>query len=130
MCDNVVISLLEDCVQVGIVELKIFKKGEHEGECFIWNLHVNAERWGKGYGRILLKAATNIAKNSDCKEAILDWNIKENPKWPVWEFDWYIRNGFEGREFGQDRTFMVKTLKEEREWKNINYILMLNKAEN
>lgn len=108
ICDNVVISLWEDCVQVGIVELRIFKKGEYEGECYIWNLYVNAERRGKGYGRTLLKAATNIAKNSGCKTATLDWSIEESLKWV---FDWYMRNGFEEREFGRDCAFMKKELK-------------------
>ena len=107
ICDNVVISAWEDFTQVGIVELMIFK-GEHERGGYIGNLHVNAERRGKGYGRTLLKAATNIAKNSGCKTATLGWSIGEYQKWV---FDWYTRNGFEERGFGRDCAFMEKELK-------------------
>jgi len=109
-CDNIVVSAWEDQKQIGIIEIRIFKEDPYKGEAYFWNLHVNAERRGKGYGRTLLKAATYIAKNSGCNVATLDWDIKESTKWV---FDWYTRNGFEEREFGRDCAFMVKKLKEE-----------------
>ena len=109
-CDNIVVSAWEDSVQVGIIEIHIFKEGPRKGEAHLWNLHVDQEYRGEGCGRILLQNAIFIAKESGCNVATLDWDIKEAPKWV---FDWYTRNGFEEREFGRDCAFMVKTLKEE-----------------
>lgn len=106
--DNIVVSAWEDSVQIGIIEIRIFKEGSYKGEAYLWNLHVDQEYRGEGYGRILLGKAVCIAKESGCKIATLNWNIKEAPKWV---FDWYIRNGFYEREFG----LMVKTLKKDSE---------------
>lgn len=110
--DNVVISLQGAFAQVGIIEMRIFKDGEHNGEAYLWNLHVRDECRKKGFGRTLLVRALSIARARDCKIATLDWDIKEAPRWVR---DWYEREGFEEKEFGRDCAFMVKTLKEEKQ---------------
>lgn len=111
-CDNVVISLMAgteriEPIQIGIVEVKIHKTGEHKGEAYIWNLHVEKEYRGRGLGKLLLNAAHNVALNEGCDRASLDWSIEEAPKWV---FDWYIRIGFDEQEFGRDCAYMVKPL--------------------
>ena len=112
---NVVISLLDaeypdtyEPTQIGIVEVKAFKSGPHKGEAYIWNLHVNEDQRGNGGGKILLRAAINAAIVLGCDAATLDWSIEESPEWV---FDWYMRNGFDERQFGRGCAFMVKVLK-------------------
>ena len=114
-CDNVVISLFEgectdtyDSTQIGIVEVRVSKAGEHKGEGYIWNLHVTEEYRGNGFGRVLLHDAIWVAEESGCKSVTLDWSIEEAARWV---FDWYVRNGFDEREFGRDCAYMVKELK-------------------
>lgn len=107
--DNVVISLYNDFpCQIGIIEIRIYKTGEHKGEAYLWNLHVVKNSRGKGYGRLLLDEATAFAMSQGCKAVSLDWDIEEAPKWV---FDWYVRNGFDEREFGRGCAYMVKELK-------------------
>jgi ribosomal protein S18 acetylase RimI-like enzyme len=114
-CDNVVISLMDAAYpdtyepeQIGIVEVRINKTGEHKAEAYIWNLHVKEEYRGKGMGRVLLNDAIWVAEENGCKAVTLDWSIEEAPQWV---FDWYYRNGFDERKFGRGCAFMEKKLK-------------------
>mgnify|MGYP002621768136 CR=1 FL=1 len=110
-CDNIVISLYENGnpYQIGIVEVRVFKTGDHKGEAFIWNLYVCDTHRGKGYGRVLLSDAYDVAMLADCKKEILEWDLRDSPHWV---YDWYVREGFEEKEFGKGYALMVKEIKE------------------
>ena len=103
--DNVVISLYRkgDPIQIGIVEVTVFKTGERNGEAYIWNLHVTKDHRGHGYGRALLSDAYDVAMLAGCTRMTLEWDLRDSPKWI---FDWYIREGFDEREFGRGCSFM------------------------
>ena len=115
-CDNVVISLCEKWggvpVQVGIVEVRVFKDGKHKGEAYLWNLFVNPECRGRGYARILMQAAYDRAQESGCHTCVLEWDMKESPRWV---FQWYTRLGYDEKEFGHDNALMKLPIKENNE---------------
>ena len=109
--DNVVISLYEAhdpvMVQIGIVEVRLFKQGEHRGEALIWNLYVDEQHRGRGYGRALLSDALLVIEGADFHVAALEWRLKESPHWV---FDWYCREGFDEKEFGNGYALMKKKI--------------------
>ncbi len=109
--DNTVISLYEkgNTQQIGIVEVTVFKTGERQGEAYVWNLHVKDELRGRGYGRALLSEAYDVAMLAGCKTVTLEWDEKDSPRWVL---DWYVREGFDEREFGRGCAFMAKAVKE------------------
>lgn len=110
-CDNIVISLYEKCdlYQIGIVEVRVFKTGDHKGEALVWNLYVHDTHRGKGYGRVLLSDAYDAAMLADCKKIVLEWDLRDSPQWV---FDWYVREGFEEKEFGRGYALMEKEITE------------------
>lgn len=107
--NNNIISLCEigKYIPCGVVEVSVFKEGEQKGEAYIWNLHVRESMRGKGYGRQLLEKAIEVAFDAGCTKATLEWDIKDSPQWVL---DWYVRNGFEEKEFGRGYAHMEKTL--------------------
>lgn len=117
--DNVVISLYENgnTMQAGIVEVTVFKTGDRRGEAYLWNLHVTEDCRGRGYGRALLSEAYDVAMLADCDRITLDWELKDSP---YWVFDWYVREGFDEREFGRGCAFMVKPVKENEKKEDAN----------
>lgn len=110
-CNNVVIALYEATnkeIQIGIVEVKLFKLGsKRTGEAYIWNLYLNTDKRGVGYGRVLLKAALDLAKTHGCHTAILEWDRRDSPQWV---FDWYCRQCFDEKEFGNGYALLQKEL--------------------
>lgn len=98
-CDNYVLTLYEASITVpaGILILQAFKT-EHKGDAYLWNFHVLPSCRGKGYGRKLLDRALKIAREAHCRMIVLDWDERDTPRWV---FDWYIRRGFDEREFGK-----------------------------
>ncbi len=84
--DNVIISLwkydsvvYEAANQVGVVELAVYKHGEHQGEALVWNLYVNEEHRSKGLARKLMDEAHKTAKLLGAKVTALEWSLKESP---------------------------------------------------
>ena len=70
--DNVIISLWhmnerDDTEQVGVVELAVYKHGEHEGEALVWNLYVDEPHRRKGLARELMDEAHKTAKHLGAK---------------------------------------------------------------
>ena len=109
--DNTVISLYEkgNTLQIGIVEVTVFKTGDRKGEAYMWNLHVNEDHRGRGYGRALLSEAYDVAMLAGCETVTLEWESEDTPQWV---FDWYVREGFDERKFGAGYAFMAKAVKE------------------
>lgn len=110
--DNVIISLYNDepdiSEQVGVVELAIYKHGEHEGEALVWNLYVDEEHRRKGLARKLMDEAHKTAKHLGSKVTVLEWSLKESPRWV---FDWYCRLGYEEKEFGNSCALMKRPIR-------------------
>ncbi len=106
--DNIVISLFRnDGVQCGIIEVAIYKGGEHDGEALLWNLHVTKECRGKGFGKFLLNEAYEEACHHHCHIAALEWSLKDSPHWVL---QWYIRQGYEEKEFGDGYALLKKKI--------------------
>ena len=102
--DNYVCLLYDGDVFKGIVEVSVHKEKK---EAYIWNLNVEEEHRGNGLGRELLGKALSIAGERGCGEVKLDWDLRDSPRWVL---DWYVRNGFDDREFGNGCALMVKSL--------------------
>jgi GNAT superfamily N-acetyltransferase len=112
--DNVIISLwhCEDFdndipEQVGVVELAVYKHGEHEGEALVWNLYVDEPHRRKGLARELMDEAHKTAKHLGAKVTALEWSLKESPQWV---FDWYTRLGYDEKEIGNGCALMKRPL--------------------
>ena len=109
--DNVIISLwhydYDTSEQVGVVELAVYKHGEHEGEALVWNLYVDEEYRRKGLARELMQEAHKTAKHLGVKVTALEWSLKESPQWV---FDWYCRLGYDEKEFGPGNALMKRPL--------------------
>ena len=113
--DNVIISMWKydsvvyECAsQVGVVELAVYKKGEHEGEALVWNLYVDESERRKGLARQLMDEARKTAKHLGAHTCALEWSLRESPNWV---FDWYCRLGYDEKEFGPGCSLMKLELK-------------------
>ena len=109
--DNVIISLYNDepdiCEQVGVVELAVYKHGEHEGEALVWNLYVDEEHRRKGLAKMLMNKAHMTAKHLGAKVTVLEWSLKESPYWVI---EWYTRLGYDEKEIGNGCVLMKRIL--------------------
>lgn len=111
--DNVIISLWhlnerDDAEQVGVVELAVYKHGEHEGEALVWNLYVDEDHRRKGLARKLMDEAHKTAKHLGAKVTALEWSLKESPYWVI---EWYSRLGYDEKEFGNGCALMKRPLR-------------------
>ena len=111
--DNVIISLwnqdenYNDVEQVGVVELAVYKNGEHEGEALVWNLYVDESHRRKGLARELMDKAHKTAKHLGAKVTALEWSLKESPYWVI---EWYTRLGYDEKEFGPGNALMKRPI--------------------
>jgi len=110
--DNVIISLWNDehdvSEQVGVVELAVYKNGEHEGEALVWNLYVDENHRRKGLARKLMDEAHKTAKHLGAKVTALEWSLEESPHWVI---EWYFRLGYDEKEFGNGYVLMKRSLR-------------------
>ena len=93
--------------QVGVVELAVYKHGEHDGEALVWNLYVNEEHRRKGLARKLMDEAHKTAKHLGSKVTVLEWSLKESPYWVI---EWYTRLGYDEKEIGNGCALMKRPL--------------------
>lgn len=109
--DNVIINLwhydYDTSEQVGVVELAVYKHGEHDGEALVWNLYVNEEHRRKGLARKLMDEAHKTAKHLGAKVTALEWSLEESPYWVI---EWYTRLGYDEKEFGSGYALMKRPL--------------------
>ena len=105
---NIFLSLFSDTThtQCGIIVIRLFK-GNNEGKAYLWNLHIDSEHRGKGNGRTLLHEAIDIARQAGCNKVTLEWDIRDSEQWV---FDWYVREGFDEKEFGRKCALMQMDL--------------------
>ena len=112
--DNVIIGMwyCEDYdgdipEQVGVVELAVYKNGEHQDEALVWNLYVDEPHRRKGLARKLLNEAHKTAKHLGAKTSVLEWSLRESPYWVI---EWYSRQGYDEKEFGNGYSLMKKKI--------------------
>ena len=108
---NVVVSLYEASnpqVQIGIIEVRLFRgKSKYKDEAYLWNLFVDKNHRHKGYGHALLSDALDLAMLNNCKIAMLEWDKCDSKQWVL---DWYVRHGFEEKEFSEGYTRLEKDM--------------------
>lgn len=117
--DNVIISmwkqdlstLNEVSLQVGVVELAVHKRGEHEGEALVWNLYVDEPERRKGLARRLMDEARKMAKHLGAHTCVLEWSLRESPRWVAW---WYAKLGYDEKEFSNTYALMKLELKNKK----------------
>jgi GNAT superfamily N-acetyltransferase len=116
--DNAIISLwkydsvvYEAAYQVGVVELAVYKHGEHEGEALVWNLYVDEDHRRKGLARELMDEAHKTSKHLGAKVTTLEWSLKDSP---YWVFDWYTRLGYDEKEIGNGYALMKRPTSQQR----------------
>lgn len=112
--DNVIISMwhqngLNDAEQVGVVELAVYKNGEHKDEALVWNLYVDEQHRRKGLARKLMDEAHKTAKHLGVKVTALEWSLKDSPYWVI---EWYCRLGYDEKEFGPGNALMKRPINE------------------
>ena len=90
---------------MGVVELAVYKHGEHQGEALVWNLHVNEDHRRKGLARKLMDEAHKTAKHLGAKVTALEWSLDESPHWVI---EWYFRLGYDDKEFGPGYALMKR----------------------
>ena len=109
--DNVIISLWNDekdvSEQVGVVELAVYKNGEHKDDALVWNLYVDEPHRRKGLARKLMDEAHKTAKHLGAKVTALEWSLKESPYWVI---EWYTRLGYDEKEIGNGCALMKRPL--------------------
>ena len=111
--DNVIISMWHDdgpdmAQQVGVVELAVYKNGEHAGEALVWNLYIDEAHRRKGLAKQLMEEAHKTAKHLGAKTCVLEWSLKESPRWVAW---WYARLGYDEKEFSNIYALMKLEIK-------------------
>lgn len=108
--------IAEDSRGVIIGTANIDYLANKKDEAFVWNLFVDEKYRKKGVAEALLKVAEKDAQSYKCDHMALEWYLKDSPRWV---FDWYVRLGYEEKEFGKDCSLLVKQLKyEENERKD------------
>lgn len=107
--DNVTLLAMNDCDDV-IGTLMIDFHGEDKMDAYLWNLHVMPENRRQGVATRLMDVAEQIAHKRGCKETTLEWDVRDTPHAI---FDWYVRRGYEEREFGKGNALMYKKLEKE-----------------
>ena len=79
---------------------------DYGARAFIWGLYVNMEHRQNGIGGQLLARAEEAARKLGHNIVALEW---ERPT-PLWVYDWYVRRGYDEKEFGDGCSRLYKTL--------------------
>lgn len=78
-----------------------------ERKPLIYNLHVEVRHRRKGYATALLDAAEDWLRKQGSEEATLEWDGHESEYWVL---DWYVRRGYDEKEFGNHSSLLEKRL--------------------
>lgn len=110
-CDRILIADTEGrgSVQVDIL-LTDKARERYKADALLWGLWglwVDEGHRQNGEGDGLVLTAEQEAKASGCKSIALEWSLQESP---YWVRDWYVRLGYEEKEFGNGSSLMVKEL--------------------
>lgn len=91
------------------VQLELYKEPQDPDgvTAFICCLWVNEEERKHGHAGRLLDRAEEIAAREGHKRVHLEWCSLDSPQWVL---EWYLRRGYEEREFGPNSSLLVKEL--------------------
>lgn len=67
------------------------------GTAWIWDLWVEESSRRKGVARELLNRLERLAKSNGHRSVFLEWEKVNTERWVL---DWYLRRGYEVKEFG------------------------------
>lgn len=93
----------------GSVQLLFFNEpqGKRKIVAYIQALWVEPQHRGKGHARNLLSEAERVAAESGHDAIYLEWDKREAE---VWTLEWYLRQGYEEVEFGNNGSLLRKQL--------------------
>lgn len=89
----------------GMVSIDYYE--DQEGIGLIHDLSVVPAARRKGLGNRLLQSAIELARKRNCKTVELNYN---NQSTPFWVCDWYGRQGFDEKEFGNHNALLAKKI--------------------
>ncbi|QCD39694.1 N-acetyltransferase [Muribaculaceae bacterium Isolate-007 (NCI)] len=89
------------------VELYDEPQGPDKVTAFICSLWVNEDERRYGHAGRILDRAEEIAAKEGHKRVHLEWCSLDSPQWVL---EWYLRRGYEEREFGPNSSLLVKEL--------------------
>ena len=108
-CDRVLIT---DEEHHGSVQLDILKdctaKENLRSDALVWALCVDEPYRGRGVGAALLGRAETEAAKRGCESVSLEWDRRDSKEWTL---QWYMRQGYDEKEFGHYGSLLVKQLK-------------------
>lgn len=109
LCDRILIT---DEQGHGSVMVDIQKKdGRLTEDALIWSLSVDKPYRRQGVATRLLETAEHEAKKRGCTTASLEWDKREAERFAV---NWYIRQGYDEKEFGRYGSLLVKQLNNDK----------------
>lgn len=94
---------------VATVQLELYKEPqEPDGvTAFICCLWVNEDERKYGHGKRIMDRAEEIVAKEGHKRVHLEWCSLDTPKWVL---EWYLRRGYQEREFGPTSSLLMKEL--------------------
>lgn len=96
-------------VQIEVLPDDAARKRFGGAETYIYALWVNDGFRQRGYGKEILQRAEDAIRKLGYKSAAINWDLRESPRWVR---SWYIRQGYDEKEFGRDCALLVKDLSE------------------
>ena len=104
-CDRLLIVDTENRGSVQVDVLPPFRR--QKADALLWALWVDEGYRKQGEATALMAMAEAAVIAKGCTSIALEWSLKEAPYWVC---DWYMRLGYEEREFGRDCALMIKKL--------------------
>lgn len=103
--------LITDEEHHGSVQVEIpYEQGKianGKADAYIYALWVDKEYRRHEAGKRLLETAEEQARQNGARSVALGWDGRDTPRWVL---HWYERQGYEEKEFGRNRSLLVKKL--------------------
>ena len=93
----------------GTITLELYKKpqGEKKIQAYICNLWVKEQYRHRAIASMLLLEVEKIAREDGHKEVWLEWDRRDTERFVL---DWYMRNGYDDKAFGNNQVLLKKEL--------------------
>lgn len=80
---------------------------EKDRKAYLYNLNVAEDARKEGMATALMDAAEEWLRKQGCEVATLEWDGYESEYWVI---DWYVRKGYDEKEFGRHSALLEKRL--------------------